>query len=61
MTIGGGTIADMIVQEKRGGVMAIWALGPLMGPVIGPVCGGYLAQAKSWRWVLWVVAIAVSE
>ena len=33
LTIGGGTIADMIVQEKRGGVMAIWALGPLMGPV----------------------------
>ena len=61
LTIGGGTIADMIVQEKRGGVMAIWALGPLMGPVIGPVCGGYLAQAKGWRWVLWVVAIAVSD
>ena len=61
LTIGGGTIADMVIQEKRGGVMAIWALGPLMGPVIGPVCGGYLSQAKGWRWVLWVVAMAVSE
>lgn len=58
LTIGGGTIADMIVQEKRGGVMAIWALGPLMGPVIGPVAGGFLSQAKGWRWVNWVLAIA---
>lgn len=61
LTIGGGTIADMIIQEKRGGVMAIWALGPLMGPVIGPVAGGYLSQAKGWRWVFWVIAMAVSR
>lgn len=61
LTIGGGTIADMIVQEKRGGVIAIWALGPLMGPVVGPVTGGYLSQAKGWRWVFWVIAMAVSN
>ena len=61
ITIGGGTIADMFVQQKRGGVMAIWALGPLMGPVIGPVAGGYLSQAKDWRWDFWVIAMAVSE
>ena len=60
LTIGGGTIADMIIQEKRGGVMAIWALGPLMGPVIGPVAGGYLSQARGWRWVFWVIAMVVS-
>jgi len=59
LTIGGGTIADMIVQEKRGGAMAIWVLGHLMGPVIGPVAGGYLSQAKGWRWVFWVIALAV--
>ena len=59
LTIGGGTIADMIVQEKRGGVMAIWAMGPLMGPVVGPVAGGFLTQAKGWRWVFWVIAIVV--
>ena len=59
LTIGGGTIADMIVQEKRGKSMAIWAMGPLLGPVIGPVAGGFLTQAKGWRWVFWVIAIAV--
>ena len=59
LTIGGGTISDMIIQQKRGGVMAIWAMGPLMGPIIGPVAGGYLAQAKGWRWGFWVIAMAV--
>lgn len=60
VTIGGGTIADMIVAEKRGAVMAIWAMGPLVGPVIGPVAGGYLANSLGWRWIFWVLAIAVS-
>lgn len=59
LTIGGGTIADMIVQEKRGGYMAIWALGPLMGPVIGPVAGGYISESLGWRWVFWVISITV--
>lgn len=59
LTIGGGTIADIVVQEKRGGFMAIWAMGPLMGPVIGPVAGGFLSQAKGWRWVFWLITILV--
>lgn len=54
---GGGTIADLVVQEKRGGVIAIYALGPILGPVIGPVAGGYLAEGRGWRWVFWVLAI----
>ncbi|KAL2817760.1 major facilitator superfamily domain-containing protein [Aspergillus cavernicola] len=57
VTNGGGTIADLIVQEKRGGVIAIYALGPILGPVIGPVAGGYLVAAKGWRWVFWVLTI----
>ncbi|KAF1809713.1 putative MFS multidrug transporter [Eremomyces bilateralis CBS 781.70] len=58
LTIGAGTMADLIVQEKRGKFMAIWAMGPLLGPVIGPVAGGYLTQSIGWRWVFWVLAIA---
>jgi multidrug resistance protein len=60
LTIGSGTVADMVPKEKRAGIMAIWALGPIMGPVIGPVCGGFLAENEGWRWVFWVIAIAVS-
>ena len=58
ITIGGGSIADLIVQEKRGGAMALFALGPLLGPVIGPVAGGYLGEGAGWRWVFWLITIA---
>ncbi|EAS30292.3 multidrug resistance protein [Coccidioides immitis RS] len=57
LTIGAGSMADMIRQEKRGAAMAAWALGPLLGPVIGPIAGGYLTEAKGWRWTFWVLAI----
>ncbi|KAL3469747.1 major facilitator superfamily domain-containing protein [Aspergillus californicus] len=57
LTIGSGTIADMIVTEKRAGIMAVWALGPILGPIVGPVAGGFLAEAEGWRWVFWVLAI----
>ncbi|KAH9844481.1 Major Facilitator Superfamily [Teratosphaeria destructans] len=59
ITNGGGTIADLMSAEKRGGAMAIWAMGPLLGPVIGPIAGGFLAEAEGWRWIFWVIAIAV--
>lgn len=74
LTIGGGSIADCMHQTKRGGAMAIWAMGPLLGmvstsasicsnanvalgPVIGPVAGGFLAKAKGWRWIFWLLTM----
>jgi multidrug resistance protein len=57
---GGGTIADLIIQEKRGASLSFYAMGLLLGPILGPVAGGYLALAKGWRWNFWVIAIAVS-
>jgi multidrug resistance protein len=61
ITSGSGTIADIMPQERRGGAMAIWSLGPLLGPVVGPVCAGFLVEALGWRWVFWVIAIVVSQ
>jgi multidrug resistance protein len=57
LTNGGGSIADMMVQEKRGAAMAVFSIGPLLGPIIGPVAGGFLAEAKGWRWVFWLLVI----
>ena len=37
LTLGAGTIADMISRDKRGLAMALWVLGPLVGPTIGPL------------------------
>lgn len=61
ITIGSGTVADMVPVEKRAGIMAIWALGPILGPVVGPIAGGFLAESVGWRWVFWVLAIAVGS
>ena len=59
LTIGGGTIADLMPIDRRGGAMAIWAVGPLVGPVVGPVVGGFEVEAKGWRWVFYLIAILV--
>ncbi|KAI2669805.1 hypothetical protein CBS147332_7975 [Penicillium roqueforti] len=57
LSLGGGTIADVIPIEKRGAAAALFGLGPLLGPVLGPVIGGFVAEGKDWRWTFWVVAI----
>lgn len=59
LTMGGGTIADLFKQEERGFATSIWSIGPLLGPVVGPVAGGFLSQAKGWRWVFYLIAIVV--
>ncbi|KAL8963806.1 MAG: hypothetical protein Q9183_004941, partial [Haloplaca sp. 2 TL-2023] len=57
LTIGGGTIADVMPPEKRGKAMAIFAMSPLLGPSLGPVAGGFLSQAAGWRWIFRLLAI----
>jgi len=29
----------------------------LFAPIIGPVAGGFLADAKGWRWTFWIIVI----
>ncbi|KAI0111763.1 MFS general substrate transporter [Daldinia grandis] len=57
ITIGSGSIADVMPVEKRGRAMSAWALGPLLGPCVGPIAGGYLIEAAGWRWVYWLIVI----
>ncbi|KAI8629805.1 MFS general substrate transporter [Xylariaceae sp. FL1651] len=59
ITNGGGTIADMIPQKHRGSVLAVFSLGPLFGPIVGPIAGGFLSNAKGWRWNFWLLTIAI--
>lgn len=40
--------------------MSLWAMGALFGPILGPVCGGFLSAAYGWRWIFWVLAIAIA-
>jgi multidrug resistance protein len=59
LAIGGGTIADLFSVEERGVAISLYTLGPVLGPAIGPVAGGFLTQAKGWRWIFWILAIVV--
>ncbi|KAH9862034.1 hypothetical protein IAQ61_010236 [Plenodomus lingam] len=57
MVLGGGTIADLIPHRHRGTAMGIWMMGVTIGPCVGPIIGGYLGEARGWRWNFWFVAI----
>ncbi|KAI0157579.1 major facilitator superfamily domain-containing protein [Xylariaceae sp. FL1272] len=57
VTIGGGSIADMVPREQRARAISAYTLGPLLGPIVGPIVGGFLVEDKGWRWVFWLVAI----
>ncbi|MCJ1477603.1 hypothetical protein MMC13_006276 [Lambiella insularis] len=56
-TPGGASIGEMFPKDGRGGVMALFGLGPLMGPTLGPVIGGSLSASKGWQWVFWLQSI----
>ena len=43
VTLGTGSIADMVATEKRAGAMGAYIIGAVLGPAVGPVIGGYLA------------------
>jgi multidrug resistance protein len=57
ITLGSATVGDVLPPDKRGGSMALMAMGPLLGPVLGPIAGGYLGDSKGWRWIFWVQGI----
>jgi multidrug resistance protein len=60
ITIGSGTIADIIPREKRGKALSVWSVGPILGPMVGPIVGGYVTEVAGWRWMFWAISIAVS-
>ena len=60
LAIGGGTITDLIPQERRGKFMGIYGLGPTLGPIFGPLAGGFLTGVKGWRWLMWLLVMIVS-
>jgi multidrug resistance protein len=59
LTVGAGTIADLFPVHQRGLAISLYSLGPVSGPAIGPVAGGFLSQAKGWRWIFWVLSMTV--
>lgn len=60
ITVGSGTIADIMPREQRGKAVSVWSVGTILGPMVGPVIGGYVTEVAGWRWIFWVSSIAVS-
>lgn len=58
MTVGGGTIVDILPPVQRGFGIMIWSMPVVAGPVIGPVAGGFLTAAAGWRWLFWLLTIS---
>lgn len=58
LTLGGGTIADLMPLSQRAKAMSLWVLGPTVGPVLGPICGGFISPNIGWRWNFWILSIA---
>lgn len=50
-------VGDMFSVEERGRAQSLLSLMPLIGPAIGPIFGGYIAQAKGWRWTFGLAGI----
>jgi multidrug resistance protein len=61
ITLGAGSVGDFVVPHRRGIAIAVWSIGALMGPAVSPVIGGFLSQAKGWRWIYWLLAIVVNK
>lgn len=60
LTIGGGTISDLIPIQERGRALSLFMIGPILGPAIGPAVGGAVTDNWGWRWIFWLLAILVS-
>jgi MFS family permease len=58
LTLGGGTIADLMPASKRAKAMSIWVMGPTIGPVVGPIAGAFISEFLGWRWNFWILVIA---
>ncbi|KAH8748568.1 major facilitator superfamily domain-containing protein, partial [Hyaloscypha sp. PMI_1271] len=57
LTVGGGTVADVVPPAQRGRVMSLFFVGPLLGPVLGPIIGGFVSELIGWRWTFWIIII----
>ncbi|KAL2138939.1 hypothetical protein VTI28DRAFT_6026 [Corynascus sepedonium] len=55
VSVGGGTNADIWQPSLAGFVYPFYFVSPFLGPAFGPVIGGFLSEAKGFRWLEWVI------
>jgi DHA2 family multidrug resistance protein len=47
-------LLESFPDEERGLAMAFFGMGVVLAPILGPVLGGWLTDARSWRWVFYI-------
>ena len=50
-------VGDMFELKHRGRALAVMGMTPFIAPVLGPTIGGFVSEAKGWRWTFWLTAI----
>lgn len=56
MSVGAGTVADIIEPKNRAKAISYFMLGPQLGPILGPILS-VIASNGSWRWIFGFLAI----
>lgn len=57
LNVSPAVVSDLFDAKSRNLSLAGVFLIPFVGPAIAPIVGGYIAQAKGWRWVLYTLSI----
>ncbi|KAM7196748.1 Major facilitator superfamily domain containing protein [Naviculisporaceae sp. PSN 640] len=60
VSVGGGTNADLWQPSLAGFVYPFYFVSPFLGPAFGPVIGGFLNEAKGFRWLEWVILFMIA-
>lgn len=55
LTLGGGTIADLVPVQHRALALSAYMFGPILGPCVGPLAGGYISDRFGWRSIFWAL------
>jgi MFS family permease len=53
----GGVVGDIWRPERRGNVLGVYALIPLLGAAVGPIVGAVITDFTTWRWMFWSTSV----
>ncbi|KZT12708.1 MFS transporter [Laetiporus sulphureus 93-53] len=57
LSVAGGSVSDLFVNEEVATPMGVYTMSPFLGPVIGPLVSGFICQNTDWRWAYRVLLI----
>lgn len=56
ISVGAGTVADIVEPKHRAKAISYFMLGPQLGPILGPILSS-IAVNGNWRWIFGFLAI----